>query len=138
MDKRHAYDSVVDMTYTVEFDVFSLKARDVPTHDISLTALGEDTDDFIAFDNTEPGRMVSATFQADNEIALTAMTSFFDTEFTTTAHAMRTGAHLYEKSAIHAEITVPYANSRRLARIALHAASKTAPAAIKILAEKVA
>lgn len=138
MDQSHAYDSVVDMSYTTDFDVFSLRVRDVTIEDVSLTALDDKGDDYIAFDNNEPGRLVGATFHGRNAVALDVMTRLFDDDFGPTAQAMRDGARQYGQETMRVEITVPYTNSRRLARIALHAASKTAPAAIKALAARVA
>lgn len=136
MSITHIQETVVDVTYSAEFDLFFLKVRGERSADIALTLLGDD-EDFLAFDNARAGKLVGGAFKASNQAALSVMKQLFDGDFLEASEGMRRSARMLKNSAIKMEMFVPYTHRRRLSRIALHAKSSQASDSIKHLAKKV-
>lgn len=136
MSITHTQESVVDVTYSAQFDLFFLKVRGEKSNDIAITTLG-DQEDFLAFDNTRAGKLISGAFKASNRTALDTMRKLFDGDFLEASEGMRKSARMLKNAAIKMEMFVPYTHDRRMSRIALHARSGQASDSIKHLAKKV-
>lgn len=132
----HTQETVVDVTYSADYDLFFLKVRGEKGRDVAITTLG-DQEDFLAFDNARAGKLVSGAFKASNRFALDTMRRLFDGDFLEASEGMRKSARMLKNSAIKMEMFVPYTHDRRMSRIALHAKSSQASDSIKHLAEKV-
>ena len=133
----YTQETVVDVTYSADYDIFFLKVRGEKSHDIAITMLG-DSEDFLAFDNSRAGKLISGAFKASNGAALDTMSKLFDGDFLEASEGMRKNARMLKNAAIKMEMFVPYTHDRRLSRIALHAKSSQASDSIKHLAAKVA
>ena len=98
----------------------------MPVYDIARVIVG-DNDDFILFDNEMPGLFRSASHRSLNHMVIDALSqAIFDYNYPLLCESMKEGARIYNTNERGAEIIVPYSNSRRLARIALHAKAENA------------
>jgi hypothetical protein len=116
-----AIDTRFSIRYSRSSDRFTIQDySEMPLYDAARVTIG-DANDFILFDNDRPGFFRSASHGGLNQLAIDALSlAIFDRNYQLLCECLREGAEIYKTEERSAEVIVPYSNSRRLARIALH------------------
>ncbi len=125
------YESAKDATFSIAYgltpDRFTVHDKDNPhSRDTARFTLGT-KDDFILFDNETPAKILFATHTGNNVLAIDILSRvLFDQNYAIYCESVRKNTAHSHKETTEIEAVVPYANRRRLARIALHAESQGA------------
>lgn len=134
---ERASDAIFSLYYTRHSDRYVVEPpAEFGVHDIASLELGSPKD-IILFDNERPGIVRAVCHSGQNALAIDVLArTVFDSFYPLLCESIRDGAQIYDRAAQQCEIIVPYSNTRRLGRIALHARSPQAGVEVLALDER--